>query len=45
MLCGQIEGERDVAGERNEQRPLAARHARVAEQSAAEDDAGGEEAT
>jgi integrase len=35
----QVEGEREVARERNDQRLLPARHARVAEQSAAEDDA------
>jgi hypothetical protein len=35
----EIKGEREVARERNEQRLLLARHARVAEQPAAEDDA------
>jgi hypothetical protein len=35
----EIEGEREVAREGNEQRLLPARHARVAEQPAAEDDA------
>ena len=37
----EIEGEREVAGERDEQRFLATRQARVSEQSAAEDDAVG----
>jgi hypothetical protein len=41
----EIEGEREVAGERNEQRLLPGRHARVAQQSAAEDDAVWDEAS
>jgi hypothetical protein len=41
----EIEGEREVAREGNEQRLLPARHARVAEQSAAEDDAVWDEAS
>jgi hypothetical protein len=40
-----VEGEREVAGERDEQRLLAARHAWVTEQAAAEDNAVGDEAS
>ena len=40
----EVEGKREVTRERNEQRLLPARHARVAEQSAAEYDAVGDEA-
>jgi hypothetical protein len=40
----EIEGEREVARQRNEQRLLTTRHARVTEQSAAEDDAVWDEA-
>jgi hypothetical protein len=40
----EIEGEREVARQRKEQRLLAAGHARVTEQSAAEDDAVWDEA-